>query len=82
MLPLPAIPKQCISIAANEGYKSSKYLDAKFNARGYVSKQMRIKEGNTLFRDLGFGFLGRVWLLAGQDSSFPEEMYWQKCFPL
>jgi len=47
-----------------------------------VSKHRRIKEGNTLFRDLGFGFLGRAWLLAGQDSSLPEEMSWQKCFPL
>ena len=82
MQPLPAIPKQCISIAANEGYKPSKYLDANFNAHAYVSKQRRIKEGNTLFRDLGFGFLGRARLLAGQDSSLPEEMSWQKCFPL
>lgn len=31
------MPKQYISIAANEGYNSSKYFDANFNAHGYVS---------------------------------------------
>ena len=66
MQPLPAIPKQCISIAANEGYKPSKYLDANFNAHAYVSKQRRIKEGNTLFRDLGLAFLAGLGCWQGR----------------